>query len=138
MSGVASERPSLAERVARRSRVDRARVDTVLAAHAVPVVAVPAAARSLRVLRVRLAGSKVGVPSAGPFDHTFRLPTGVLMAVAPNLRGKTSLLEIITLCLRGTPRELQPDVLGWLRSVECDVEATGTSWHSAWVYPAAL
>ena len=125
MSGVASERPSLAERVARRSRVDRARVDTVLAAHAVPVVAVPAAARSLRVLRVRLAGSKVGVPSAGPFDHTFRLPTGVLMAVAPNLRGKTSLLEVITLCLRGTPRELQPDVLGWLRSVECDVVLNG-------------
>jgi hypothetical protein len=119
------ERPPLAERVAKRSGVDRARVDTALAAHAVPVVAVPTAVRSLRVLRVRLVGNKIGVSSAGPFDRTFELPTGVVMAVAPNLRGKTSLLEVITLCLRGTPRELQHDVLGWLHSVECDVELNG-------------
>jgi hypothetical protein len=125
MTGMVSERPSLSERVAKRSGADRARVDVVLAAHAVPVVAIPAAARSLQVLRIRLVGVKVGVPSAGPFDHTFRLPAGVIMAVAPNFRGKTSILEIVTLCLRGAPRELQSDVLGWLRAVECDVQLNG-------------
>lgn len=125
MSGVAAERPSLAERVARRSGVNRASVDVVLAAHAVPPAAVRAAARTLSVRRLRVVGHKVGVPSAGPFDRTFRLPLGVVMAVGPNLRGKTSLLEAITLCLRGTPRELQPDVAGWLQAIECDVELNG-------------
>ena len=125
MPADAYERPSLAERVAQRSGVDRARVDALLAAHAVPAVTVPAAARSLRILRMRLIGTKIGVPSAGPFDRTFNLQAGLVMAVAPNFRGKTSLLEIFTLCLRGTPRELQPDVRGWLQSVECDVELIG-------------
>lgn len=96
----------LVDAVATRAGVDVAVVHEVLAAHGIATAAVPTAHRSLRVARLRLHGTKTGVPNAGPFDRTLTLPTGVVMAVGPNLRGKTSLLELITLCLRGTPREL--------------------------------
>ncbi len=43
------------------------------------------------------------------------------MIAADNLRGKTSLLEIITLMLRGERRNLQADVLSWLEEVSLDV-----------------
>ena len=49
------------------------------------------------------------------------------MVVAPNLRGKSSLLEIVTLCLRGSGRDLQADVAAWLTTVECDAELNGVA-----------
>lgn len=116
---------NLVNAVATRAGVDSAIVLEVLAAHGIPTATVPTARRSLRVTRLRLRGTKTGVPEAGPFDRTFTLPAGVVMAVGPNLRGKTSLLEIITLCLRGTPRELQLDVATWLDTVECDADVNG-------------
>lgn len=116
---------NLVDAVAARAGVDNASVLEVLAAHGIPTATVPTARRSLRVIRLRLRGTKTGVPDAGPFDRTFTLPAGVVIAVGPNLRGKTSLLEIITLCLRGTPRELQLDVASWLDAVECDADVNG-------------
>lgn len=116
----------LVERVATRSGADPALVAAVLAAHAVPDSHVPAAARSLRVARLRLRGTKTGPQGAGPFDATFHFPAGVVMAVGANLRGKTTLLEALALCLRGEPRELQRDVAAWLTDLECDAEVNGT------------
>ena len=116
---------NLVDAVATRAGVDNASVLEVLAAHGIPTATVPTARRSLRVMRLRLRGAKTGVPEAGPFDRTFTFPAGVVIAVGPNLRGKTSLLEIITLCLRGTPRELQLDVASWLDTVECDADVNG-------------
>jgi len=115
----------LADRAAARAAADRRDVDGVMAAHAVPRAAVPAGGRSLRVLRLRVAGTKAGVPGPGPFDTTLRFPDGVVVAVAPNLRGKTSMLEILCWCLRGSPRELQADVKVWLAAVDCDVLLNG-------------
>jgi hypothetical protein len=120
--GAAGQDVSLAAHVAARTGVAEAVVAAVMAAHGVAGATAPAPHRSLRVARLRLAGTKTGVTGEGPFDRTFTFPTGVLMAVAPNLRGKSSLLEIITLCLRGTGRDLQADVAAWLHTVECDVE----------------
>jgi len=119
------QRRSLAERVAERSGATPAVVEAVLAAHAVPDSHVPGTARSLRVARLRLRGSKTGPQGTGPFDATFIFPAGVVMAVGANLRGKTTLLEAIALCLRGEPRELQRDVAAWLTDVECDAEVNG-------------
>ncbi len=121
------QQASLAQRVAVRSGTEEAVVTAVMAAHGVAAATAPAAARSLRVARLRIAGTKSGVPDAGPFDRTFTFPAGVVMAVAPNLRGKTSLLEIVTLCLRGTGRDLQADVASWIRAVECDIELNGVA-----------
>lgn len=120
-----SQPQTLAERVAARSKVDASLVEAVLAAHAVPNSHVPVMARSLRVTRLRLRGTKAGPQGTGPFDATFDIPTGVVMAVGANFRGKTTLLEAITLCLRGEPRELQRDVAKWLTDVECDTEING-------------
>jgi hypothetical protein len=111
----------LATRVAAHSGVDTAAVETVFASYGVPTSPISAAPRSLRVLRLRLWGRKRDIPESGPFDTTIRIPSGLVMAVAPNLKGKTSLLELITWCLRGTPKALQQDVISWLEGVECDV-----------------
>ena len=115
----------LAERVAARSGAHPGVVEAVLAAHAVPDSHVPGATRSLRVTRLRLRGTKTGAPGTGAFDATFDFSSGVVMAVGANLRGKTTLLEVIALCLRGEPRELQRDVAMWLTDVECDAEVNG-------------
>lgn len=119
------QRKPLVERVAARSGATPAFVEAVLAAHAVPDSHVPRIARSLRVARLRLRGTKTGPLGAGPFDVTFDFPVGVVMAVGANLRGKTTLLEAIALCLRGEPRELQRDVAAWLSDIECDAEVNG-------------
>lgn len=121
MSGK-TEGQSLASRVADRTNVDIDVVEELMARHGVAAATTPARTRFLRVARLRISGNKVGVPGAGRFDATFEFPGAVLMAVAPNLRGKSSLLEIITLCLRGSRRDLQADVAKWLESVECDVQ----------------
>lgn len=121
------QRATLAERVAARAGVDESAVTTVMATYGVSAAAAPAAPRSLRLVRLRIAGTKADVPGAGPFDRTFTFPTGVVMAVAPNLKGKSSLLEIITLCLRGSGRDLQADVAAWLDTVECDIELNGVA-----------
>ncbi|WP_432522805.1 AAA family ATPase [Kineococcus sp. SYSU DK006] len=118
-------RPSLVDRVAARCGVGRTAVERVLEAHAVPASHIPAAPRSLRILRLRVQGTKTTAVDAGIFDRSFSLPAGVSMIVGPNLRGKTSLLEILTLCLRGQPRDLQSDVASWLSAVECDLELNG-------------
>lgn len=116
---------TLVDRVAKQSGVQPAVVEAVFASHMVPPSPIASAPRSLRVLRVRLWGEKRDIPESGPFDTTFELPAGLVMAVAPNLKGKTSLLELITWCLRGTPKELQQDVLEWLDGIECDVLING-------------
>ena len=48
------------------------------------------------------------------------------MLAADNLRGKTSVLELITWCLRGSPRgNLQGVVRSWLSRLDCDVTVAG-------------
>ncbi|WP_344454437.1 hypothetical protein [Actinocorallia aurantiaca] len=45
--------------------------------------------------------------------------------VASNFRGKTSVLELITWCLRGTPRDLKVGVQKWLTEVDLDAWVAG-------------
>ncbi|MFE5844280.1 hypothetical protein ACFQ7N_21920 [Streptomyces niveus] len=45
--------------------------------------------------------------------------------MAANLKGKTSVLELITWCLRGTPRGLQAGVRHWLGELDLDVVVAG-------------
>ncbi|GIJ46998.1 hypothetical protein Val02_38840 [Virgisporangium aliadipatigenens] len=81
--------------------------------------------RPVRVLRLRIAGTR-SVEPLGAFDREFRLDAGLTVLVADNLRGKTSVLELITWCLRGTPRAgLQGVVRSWLSTVECDALVAG-------------
>src|SRR5687768_11971052 len=100
-------RGALAQRVSQRSGIAVSHVEEVMATHGVAAVATPAARRSMHVQRLRITGTKDESAGGGTFDRSFTFPTGIVMAVGSNFVGKTSVLEIITWCLRGTPRELQ-------------------------------
>lgn len=81
--------------------------------------------RSLRLDRLRIRGIKAGEIEPGTFDETFTFELGVTVIAAGNLRGKTSILEIITLILRGEGRNLQADVLSWLTGISLDAHVNG-------------
>ncbi|WP_067502032.1 ATP-binding protein [Actinoplanes sp. TFC3] len=81
--------------------------------------------RPMQLRRLRLAGLR-SVEPLGPFDRTFRFGPGLTVLAADNLRGKTSVLELITWCLRGSPRDtLQGVVKRWLSRLDCDVVIAG-------------
>ena len=81
--------------------------------------------RSLTINRLRIRGTKTGEIESGRFDRTFTFPFGVTVISADNLRGKTTILEILTLAIRGMPRDLQSDVLSWLTAVSVDIKLNG-------------
>lgn len=81
--------------------------------------------RSLRLDRLRIRGDKAGEVEPGSVDETFMFDLGVTVIAAGNLRGKTSILEVLTLVLRGEGRNLQADVLSWLKAISLDVHING-------------
>jgi hypothetical protein len=81
--------------------------------------------RSLRLDRLRIRGEKSGEVEPGNFDEIFRFELGVTVISADNLRGKTSILEVLTLILRGERHNLQADVLSWLSEISLDAHING-------------
>lgn len=100
-------------------------VDQVLLTHGLTLSDNRVGPRTVSIRRLRVRGEKHGIAAAGRFDRTFEFGDGVTVIVADNLRGKTSILEIITLALRGTDRSLQADVRSWLEHVALDVSVNG-------------
>ncbi|MEV6842466.1 ATP-binding protein [Actinoplanes sp. NPDC051411] len=81
--------------------------------------------RPIRLLRLRMAGDR-SVEPRGSFDSEIRFGTGLTVLAADNLRGKTSVFELLTWCLRGSPRSnLQGVVRNWLSRLECDAVVAG-------------
>jgi len=82
-------------------------------------------ARKLTVRRIAFKGEKRGT-AQGPIDFDWSdLAPGVWAVTSErNLRGKSTVLEILLWALRGTPKGLQDDVRRWLSSVcvEFDVD----------------
>jgi hypothetical protein len=82
-------------------------------------------ARKLTVRRIAFKGEKRGT-AQGPIDFDWSdLAAGVWAITSErNLRGKSTVLEILLWTLRGTPKGLQDDVRRWLSSVcvEFDVD----------------
>jgi hypothetical protein len=82
-------------------------------------------ARKLTVRRIAFKGEKRGT-AQGPIDFDWSdLAAGVWAVTSErNLRGKSTVLEILLWALRGTPKGLQDDVRRWLSSVcvEFDVD----------------
>lgn len=81
--------------------------------------------RSLRIDRLRIRGHKTGAVEPGEFDETFTFDLGVTVIAANNFRGKTTILEILTLILRGEFADLQADAASWLANVSLDVHING-------------
>jgi hypothetical protein len=107
------------ESIARRAGVAVPVADAVLKKWAIrpdrPVRSIP----KLTITRVIFSGEKQG-PVAGPFRFAWEdLRPGVWgLGSFRNLRGKSTVLEILLWVLRGEPRELQPDVRSWTHAVE--------------------
>lgn len=117
----------LVDRVAAAAACPRDSVEQVLNDYGLNLTTSKRRHRSIRLDRLRVRGEKAGEVEPGPFDETFVFDLGVTVIAADNLRGKTSILELLTLVLRGEPRNLQADVLSWLKEVSLDVHLNGQS-----------
>lgn len=83
------------------------------------------APRHLSLRRLRVRGTKTVNGTESDFDRAFQFSTGVTVIHGDNLRGKSTILEIVALMLRGEPRGLQADVLGWLQQISLDISVNG-------------
>ncbi|MFD0013635.1 hypothetical protein ACFWI0_25175 [[Kitasatospora] papulosa] len=116
----------LETRIADKAGVPVDDVRDVFTEYGLPLVVSPARPRSLRVHRLRVVGERTGDVEPGPFNTPMTFSAGLTALVASNFRGKTSVLELLTWCLRGTPRsEMQNRVRGWLRRVDLDATIAG-------------
>ncbi|WP_406318554.1 hypothetical protein [Streptomyces sp. NBC_00118] len=115
----------LETRIAASAKASAAEVREVFESYGIPLAHPPARPRPLRIHRLRIAGDRTGALSPGPFDSTLSFRNGLTALVAANLRGKSSVLELITWCLRGEPRELPGPVRKWLREVDLDATVAG-------------
>jgi hypothetical protein len=122
--GTMAEEVALEDRIAARAKVTVDDVRAVFESQGIPLGAPPARPRPLRIHRLRVAGVRTGALEPGPFNTTFRFGDGLTALVASNLRGKSSVLELVTWCLRGTPRE-KSGAIHWLREVDLDATVAG-------------
>lgn len=116
---------SLVDRIAAAADCPRDVVERVLSDYGLNLGTSNRRHRSIRLDRLRVRGEKAGEVEPGPFDETFGFDLGVTVIAADNLRGKTSILEVLTFILRGEPRNLQADVRSWLKEVSLDVHLNG-------------
>nr|MDT0521336.1 hypothetical protein [Streptomyces sp. DSM 41633] len=121
-----ADESALEARIATRARVTIDDVRSVFESQGIPLGAPPARPRPMRIHRLRVAGVRTGALEPGPFDTTFRFDVGLTALVASNLRGKSSVLELVTWCLRGTPRE-KSGAIHWLSEVDLDATVAGQS-----------
>ncbi|WP_209372097.1 hypothetical protein [Brevibacterium renqingii] len=114
------------EDVANRAQVDARVADGVLRSYGITGPKPVPARRRLRVEALHFAGVKnlespyypgqrMFVPFS--FTRTFAASVTALVSDGNNSKGKSSILEILAWGLRGSARELQPDVRSWLRQV---------------------
>lgn len=93
--------------------------------HAAPVKATPS---RLTIMRIAFSGRKHGVaePSEFSFEWAGLKPGLWALATDRNLRGKSSVIEVLKWLLRGSPpTNLQDDVRSWIRSATLEFELSG-------------
>lgn len=116
----------LFEKIAKRAHASPEQVKGVLDSFGVSLRATPPTPRSIVIHRLTFSGVKAGTASDGPFFTEFLFEAGVTAFVTEaNLRGKSTILELITWLLRGTPRRLRSDVRPWLRVVSLEYSVNG-------------
>lgn len=116
----------LTQAIAAKAGVDPTFVETVLRAQGLSLVPVPPAERALDIRRLTFSGTRTNTQWDGPFEKTFDFSSGVTAFITDeNLRGKSSVLEIITWALRGTPRSLRADVRPWFDRIALEYSVNG-------------
>lgn len=112
--------------IAAKAKVEVATVSTVMKAQGLSLVPVPPAKRSLDVRRLSISGTRVNTAWDGPFEKTFEFANGVTALITDqNLRGKSSVLELISWALRGSPRRLRDDVQPWFDRIVLEYSVNG-------------
>jgi len=116
----------LTEKIATKAGVGVEVVETVLKANAVSLVPVPPAQRRLDVRRLSFSGARSRTQWDGPFNAVFEFSDGVTALITnENLRGKSSVLELITWALRGSARNLRADVRLWFTRIVLEYSVNG-------------
>ncbi len=116
---MAKESMEWLDAIASRAKVDTNRVESVLTArHIVPTPVLPAP-RRMKLLSIVFGGTKQGVEDDGLY--TFEWPDlneGLWgMMTDRNLRGKSSIIEVVRWLMRGRPSpNLQDDVRTWIHN----------------------
>jgi hypothetical protein len=103
--------------IATQAGVDVRRVEEVLAARRIQPSPVPASPRRLLLKKISFSGEKDGVADPGPFEFLWNdLDCGLWgMVTESNLKGKSSVIEVVRWLLRGRPSSnLQEDVKRWI------------------------
>lgn len=114
---MAKESMEWLDAIASRAKVDTNRVESVLTArHIVPTPVLPAP-RRMKLLSIAFGGVKQGVEDEGPYSFEWPdLNEGLWgMMTDRNLRGKSSIIEVVRWLMRGRPStNLQDDVRTWI------------------------
>jgi hypothetical protein len=103
--------------VANRAKAKEITIEEVLAAWRIQPAPVPASPRRLLLRRIAFSGIKRNVSNAGSFNFEWKnLGRGLwAMVTDGNLKGKSSVIEVVRWLLRGRPSDkLQEDVKHWI------------------------
>lgn len=103
--------------IAERAKTSISQVESVLASRHIVPTPVLASPRRLMLVEIAFSGIKDGVFDDGPFEFSWNgLKPGLwAMLTDQNLRGKSSIMEIVRWLIRGRqPSSLQEDVRRWV------------------------
>ncbi|SCL27145.1 hypothetical protein [Micromonospora inyonensis] len=129
------------ERVAAKCALPVETVQTALSEVGITLPSPVPPPRQIEVQRLRVEGTK---SDGTDFSIDQRLTAGVWAIMYPdNFVGKTSILEFIVWALRGSPRQLAPNIKKWVRRITVDAVVTGQAVrlvldHDASQNPSAL
>ena len=107
--------------IARKAKVECSEVESVLSAHRIQPSPVLPQSRRLVLRAIEFSGEKDGVMNAGQFKFSWTdLDHGLwAMLSEHNLRGKSTIIEIVRWMIRGRPSSnLQDDVRRWVRAIK--------------------
>ncbi|MFC5677087.1 ATP-binding protein [Aeromicrobium endophyticum] len=112
--------------IAEKAGLSLTKVEEVLTGQGVSLVPVPPVNRSIDITRLTFNGTRTNTEWDGPFDKTIDFSYGVTAFITnENLRGKSSVLELVTWALRGKPRDLRSDVQPWFDRVTLEYAING-------------
>ncbi|BCW05661.1 hypothetical protein [Arthrobacter sp. NtRootA1] len=116
----------IVEQISEKIRLPVDRVETILSAQGVSLFPTAPPRRSIDIRRLSFSGQRVNTKWDGPFEAIFTFQYGVTALITDaNLRGKSSVLELITWALRGSPRSLRDDVRPWFERIVLEYAING-------------
>jgi energy-coupling factor transporter ATP-binding protein EcfA2 len=119
---------TLIGRIATDSSATAQDVSDLFAGFGISLTPVPPTQRSVSVRRLKFDGRRSGTQWDGPFSAEFTFETGVTALITnENLRGKSTVLELLTWGLRGEPRKLRKDVKPWFQNITLEYSVNGAA-----------